>query len=428
MVGVDDTADRLRTLIIADAVLTAAGSVFTIGVYLVIDTTPWLFRIGVFVALMSVTMAAGLRPLRRGDIDAALSWLGAANWASAVVVSAVATFSWPLMVQAALLPAAFAGSFVTRDRITRYGVISFVTAVAAAALGLLQDFSGLSGDVPSWSRISVLLFFTPLISGLVVFVVLQNSFRLQAAIAEVLLTQVALAERAEELARSRARVVAATDRERRRIERDLHDGAQSRLVAINLRLAHARARLRDDPDEAERTLELLRHELHQAQSELRNLAHGVYPTTLTKHGLAPAVQAAADNSPMPVELAIGDLGRHPIEIESTIYFCILEALQNAVKHSGADEVRIAIRRIAGRSSNSDRLRFEVSDSGVGFDVDNAGGVGLQNLRDRLGAVGGRITIASRLGQGTTIVGEVPLDATVTGPLSSGDANLREANL
>ena len=407
--GADNALGRLRTLIIADAMLTVGGAAFTIGVHLLIDTTPWLFRIGLFVALMALTMLLGLRPLRRGDIDGALAWLCGANWASAVVVSAVATFSWPLMVQAALLPAAFAGSFVPRNRITRYGITSFVAAVAAAALGLLQDFSGLSADVPSWSRTSVLLFFTPLISGLVVFVALQNNFRLQSAIAEVLLTQVALADRAEELARSRARVVAATDRERRRIERDLHDGAQSRLVAINLRLAHARSRLRDDPDEAERTLELLRNELHQAQSELRNLAHGVYPTTLTRHGLAPAVQAAADNSPVPVELSIGDIGRHPIEIESTFYFCILEALQNAVKHSRADRVRIAVDRTPGSGGRVDRLRFEVSDTGVGFEADTDGGVGLQNLRDRLGAIGGDLTVSSTPGRGTTVTGDVILE-------------------
>ncbi len=401
-----DSISRLRVLIIADALLTAGGAAFTIAVHYIVMATPWLLWVGLFVAVMSVTMALGLIPLRNGNVVAALAWLCGSNWASALVVSAVATFSWPLMIQAALLPAAVAAGFVPRDRITLFGAVSVATAAAAAALGLLQDFTQLSADVPEWSRVSVLLIFAPLFSALIVFVALQNSFRLESALSQVLLAQDALAERADELARSRARVVAATDRERRRIERDLHDGAQSRLVAINLRLAHARSQLRKDPDGAEQTLELLRGELHQAQSELRNLAHGVYPTTLTQHGLAPAVQAAADNCPIPVRLKIGDVPRFPIEVESTFYFCILEAMQNAVKHSRADVVYISV---GGRP---DRLRFEIADNGIGFDVDHTDGVGLQNLRDRLGAIGADLSITSRPGRGTTVIGEhrVPVEA------------------
>ena len=395
-----ESISRLRVLIVADSVLAAAGAAFTVGIHFVVMATPWLLWIGLFVAAISVTMALGLIPLRNGNVSASLAWLCGSNWACAIVVSAVATFSWPLMIQAALLPAAFAAGFVGRDRMTRYGAVSVLTAAAAAGLGLLQDFTELSADVPEWSRTAVLLLFAPLFSALIVFVALQNSFRLETALSEVLLAQGELAERADELARSRARVVAATDRERRRIERDLHDGAQSRLVAINLRLAHARSQLRTDPDEAEQTLELLRGELHQAQSELRNLAHGVYPTTLTQHGLAPAVKAAADNCPIPVRLNIGEVSRFPIDIESTFYFCILEALQNAVKHANADVVQISV---GGRPG---RLRFEISDNGVGFDVANTDGVGLQNLRDRLGTIDGELFITSRIGRGTTVIGQL----------------------
>lgn len=410
----DKTAQRLRALIIADAALTLSGAAFTVAIYLATDSTVWLFWIGLFVAVLAVTMAVGLVPLGRGNQFAALLWLCGSNWAAAVVVSAVATFAWPLMLQAALLPAAIAVAFVSRPRFVGIAAISVVTAAGSTCLGLFQDFSGLSDNVPHWSRSTVLVVFAPLIAALVVFIALQNSFRLQAALDEALHAQVALADRADELRRSRARVVAATDRERQRIERDLHDGAQSRLVAINLRLAHARTTLRTDPDETERTLELLRNETHETQAELRNLAHGVYPTALTKHGLVPAIQAAADHCPIPVQLDLEDVGRHPLEIESACYFCVLEALQNAVKHSTTDRIEIALTR------DGKQLQFRVADRGIGFRPGQTDGFGIQNLHDRLGAIGGSITFESRTGRGTVVMGTIPVSGMNAGPASPTD--------
>ena len=211
-----------------------------------------------------------------------------------------------------------------------------------------------------------------------------------------------LAEQAEELRRSRQRVVAATDRERRRIERDLHDGAQARLVGINLKLASARALARDDPTAAEKALADVRNEVHRAHTELRELAHGIYPAALTQHGLVAAIEAAADASPAPVRLALDRVGRLPAAIEATIYFCVLEALQNATRHSHSDLIQIRLSRSA------EEVRFEVIDDGVGITDFGTDGGGITNMRDRLGAIGGELQLTSANRQGTQVTGVVPL--------------------
>ncbi len=386
---------RLRTIILFDVAAALAGSVFTVVMAFVTDATEWLLATGLFIALIAGTMAAGLVPLRRDDPWTALLWLAGSNWAAALWSAAIATFAWPIMIQAALLPAAVGALTVRGPRLTVLWAMSFAVACLVAFLGLTQDVTGLSDDVPGWTKTSVLLIFLPVMSGLVVLAAVQSSVQLHSALDRAIESQ-------DELRRSRSRVVVATDRERRRIERDLHDGAQSRLVAINLRLRHARTLLETDPVAASETLELLREELLTAQTELRDLARGVYPPVLTQHGLAPAIQAAADRCPVPVRLDIGDAGRHSDQVESAVYFCVLEAMQNAIKHARCQAIAVGLSRGDGT------LRFRVRDDGAGFDADIADRSGLDNLRDRLGAVGGELTIRSTPGSGTEITGWVPV--------------------
>jgi len=306
------------------------------------------------------------------------------------------------MMLTALFPSAFAGTFVSKDRVRPYLVLSFVAAVLITALGLLQDLTGLSDDVPEWVRDLVLLLAAPPLAALVLWTTLQNSLRLQGALDDELTSRRSLARQADELRSSRRRVVAATDQERRRIERDLHDGAQSRLIAVNLGLARLRASLQTEPERALGIVEEIRAEVQLAHVELRDLARGVYPTVLTQHGLTAAIAAAADRSAIPVRLALTEIGRHHSEIEAAIYFCILEALQNANRHSAASvlEVRLAIEH--------DQLTFAVIDDGTGFDERSAAGVGLDNMTDRLGAVGGAVRISSHHSRGTTVSGSLPL--------------------
>ena len=161
---------------------------------------------------------------------------------------------------------------------------------------------------------------------------------------------------------SRARIVASADAERRRIERDLHDGAQQRLVALRIKLGLAEEALSDDPGRSRELLQEIGDETVQALEDVRSLAHGVYPALLMQRGLRDALREAALRSPIPVRVDADGIGRYSPEVESAVYFCCLEAMQNAIKHGdGASLIAIAL-------SDDGRLRFEVADNGRGFDV------------------------------------------------------------
>ena len=208
-----------------------------------------------------------------------------------------------------------------------------------------------------------------------------------------------------ELRESRNRIVAASEIERRRLERDLHDGAQQRLVALRIRLALAREQVEAGMAGSAKLGEL-EADLDEAIQELRDLAHGIFPSLLADRGLLAALRAVALRGPRRVELTGRRVGRYPPEIESAVYYCCLEALQNATKHAGPD-AHIAASLLAENGN----LRLEVSDDGPGFDLAavNAG-VGLRNMEDRLGAVHGHLTIITSPGNGTKISGVVPISA------------------
>jgi signal transduction histidine kinase len=207
-----------------------------------------------------------------------------------------------------------------------------------------------------------------------------------------------------ELRSSRARIVEAGDTERRRIERDLHDSAQQRLVALRLHIGLARDRLRL-PEERE-LVEQLGRELDEAIDDLRRLARGVYPQILLEHGLGAALRSVAKTAAIPVTIEDGDLGRYPAALELTVYFCCLEALQNSAKHGGPGTT--AVVRLTERAGV---VSFSVEDDGRGFDPNTVEpGGGLANLVDRVGAVGGALRVDSAPGLGTTITGVAPAAA------------------
>ena len=209
-----------------------------------------------------------------------------------------------------------------------------------------------------------------------------------------------------ELRESRRRIVAASEVERRKLERDLHDGAQQRLVSLRIHLAIASEQAAGDPA-TRANLSALEGELDAAIEELRDLAHGIFPSLLADRGLLPALRAVGLRGPRAVDVTGRRIGRYPAEIESAVYYCCLEAVQNATKHAGPAA------RIAARLSADDgRLRLEVSDDGPGFDLATVDrGVGLRNMEDRLGAVRGRLVVVTAPGRGTTILGTVPIDTT-----------------
>ncbi len=218
---------------------------------------------------------------------------------------------------------------------------------------------------------------------------------------ELVATAIANAEAQAELTASRARIVATADETRRRIERDLHDGAQQRLVTLALRLRAAQAAVPPDLDELDEELDAVARELGSALDELREFARGIHPAILAEGGLAPALRALARRSAIPVELDVRIGTRLPEPIEVGAYYVVTEALANVAKHAEASVVSVDV------TAADDVLRVGVRDDGIGG-AHFARGAGLVGLRDRVEALGGRISLESPRGQGTSIEVELPL--------------------
>jgi signal transduction histidine kinase len=221
-----------------------------------------------------------------------------------------------------------------------------------------------------------------------------------AAFAELVALAIENAETREELAASRARLVAAADEARRRIERDLHDGAQQRLVAAALELSVLERRLERDPDGARTVLARAREHLEGGLAELRDLARGIHPAVLTERGLQAALDALVDLSPVPVDLRITLPDRLDAAIEATVYFLVSEALTNVAKYAQADSVSVDV-----APSDGD-LVVTIADDGVGG-ADPGQGSGLRGLVDRVHAIGGRLHVTSSPGQGTRLRAHLP---------------------
>jgi signal transduction histidine kinase len=210
-----------------------------------------------------------------------------------------------------------------------------------------------------------------------------------------------LRAKVEELSTSRARIVESGYAARRRLERDLHDGAQQRLVSLALSLRILRSRIEDDPD-AVRELDSARGELDQALAELRELARGIHPSVLSDRGLDAALEGLARRAPLPVKLEEIPTERLPDRVESVAYFVVAEALTNVAKYAQATQACVNVRRDNGQ------VLVEVSDDGVGG-ADPATGSGLRGLLDRVSAIGGRLEVNSRPGQGTTVRAAIPCE-------------------
>jgi signal transduction histidine kinase len=211
-----------------------------------------------------------------------------------------------------------------------------------------------------------------------------------------------LQARVDELRASRQRLVTAQDTERRRLERNLHDGAQQHLVALKVKLGLAEMLLTRDPSKAAATLDQLKHDADEALETLRDLARGIYPPLLADKGLVVALESQARKATVPVRIDAEGIGRYPQEIEAALYFCTLEALQNVQKYAAASAVEVRLR------ANGGQVDVDVIDDGRGFDVGAISrGAGLTNMEDRLDALGGSLRVTSTPGSGTALHATVP---------------------
>jgi signal transduction histidine kinase len=214
-----------------------------------------------------------------------------------------------------------------------------------------------------------------------------------------------LLQRLEELRASRQRLVAAQDEERRRLERNLHDGAQQNLVALKVKLGLAETFTDKDPAKARQLLGEIKSDADEALETLRDLARGIYPPLLADKGLAVALESQARKATVPVMLEAVGVSRYSQDIEAAVYFCCLEALQNVQKYARATQATIRL----GESDGV--LLFEVEDDGQGFDLAaTPRGSGLTNMSDRLDALGGSVVVQSQPGSGTQLVGTMPIMA------------------
>jgi signal transduction histidine kinase len=297
------------------------------------------------------------------------------------------------------------------------GLADFVVAVAVIG-GVVQlivmpfYFWALPNGVDLFGMVRVATLPVALVSMVVGLALAPLAVRLMSAFASVhalvartLLTaspDPELSARVVDLRSSRARLVAAADAERRRLERDLHDGAQQRLVAMALQLRMAKDRLARGDD----ALELVTSagdEAQKAIAELRDLARGIHPAVLTERGLDPALHDLANRAPVPVEVVEAPEERYPAPVEATVYFVVSEALANVAKYAGATHATVAARR------EGERVVVEIGDDGVGGAQVGAGS-GLRGLVDRVGALDGDLTVESPPGAGTRIRASVPADA------------------
>jgi signal transduction histidine kinase len=214
-----------------------------------------------------------------------------------------------------------------------------------------------------------------------------------------------LRRRLEDLRASRQRLVAAQDHERRRLERNLHDGAQQNLVALKVKLGLAEMLAQKDPARAKELISQLKGDADEALETLRDLARGIYPPLLADKGLVAALGSQARKASVPVDVQADGVGRYPQDVEAAVYFCCLEALQNVAKYARAPAATLSLHATVGF------LSFEVRDNGAGFDLETVPrGSGLQNMSDRLDALGGTLEVTSAPGQGTTLRGRLPVSS------------------
>lgn len=342
--------------------------------------------IDIGVMLVSLTLIAASVPLaRRYGPAAPLLGLTAAVTAFAFGGTWTTPQLVPLTAMLMMVPL-----FVGFPHLGRKGVTALMVygVLGSSLMSALAEYRRPFASGEAWQVNAVVVAASvPTVAAVVVYLV-NDAYR-------------RMRDQAEALHESSVRVVQVADAARRGIERDLHDGAQQRLLLMSVDIERARVALaKDDTAAVEEHLAALAKENRHVVRELRELARGIYPPLLTERGLVPAVQAAARRSALPVTVQAEEFARPPRPVELAAYFCVLEALNNAVKHSGASEVTVRLRDRPG-------LEFVVSDDGRGFDPDEVEPTGLLGLRARVLAAGGTLRVRSAPGRGTTVTGRFP---------------------
>ena len=359
--------------------------------------SPWLLAFVAVGAAQCVVLAVALLLARHGRYQRSITLVCIGTWVSTLLITFVYPPLLPMMVLVALVPVVFAEPYISLQRGLAFTVITALCVLAMAAMASFIHVSDLVDQAPRWVATALVVAAVPFNVLHVMVIVWNNAAALRTSEGH-------LADRAAELAASRTRLITAADEERRRIERDLHDGAQQHLVALSVLVQLARNAERD------RYQPLLTEAadlVETAIGEIRRLAHGIYPPLLVSGGLSEALPTLAAHASVPVRLDLNGLGRYSPSTEAALYYCCSEALQNAAKHGGpATTVMVAA------DADEQTLNLVISDTGRGFDRATIG-TGLTNMRDRLSAIGGQLVIDSAAGRGTRILATVDAPAQPT---------------
>jgi len=299
-----------------------------------------------------------------------------------------------------LMAVLLATPFLGRLQVVWIMVAAGVAAGVVSGIGLLSDDQGITAEISNdWQAVIVITTLIILIMPIGLIVWHHNRIQYESLVIATELNEQLLESQAE-LAASRRRVVVAGDIERRRIERNLHDGAQQRLLAIGLRLRILEAQT-DHLPEISGSLEALIEEIDSTIEDVRDLAHGIYPPLLESLGLAEALAVVAQRSSVPVQSDLAGIGRLDPSIETALYFTALEALTNSAKHAPASTVQL------GLVDNGSTVTLSVIDDGPGFEVNEDHLRAPNGFGDRVAAVGGTLNVCSKPGGGTTVVAVAP---------------------
>ncbi len=386
----DETRDRLRRLLSVNA-FGLGGSVVALTVLAVVQVHDAnLYRDIGALAVAFVVVLAGLIGLRRGLIQAAALSVVGANWLVAAAVTWLNPFTVPIALLAVIAPVVLVFDVLRPRTLAAVVVATVLGSGTLAGAGEVRRLKPDALQPDSSLTVPIVAVFVAVVALVIVAGIREQVRRLRRHTAD--------------LDASRRRLAVAGDEARQAIERDLHDGAQQRLARLSVELGRVTRLGERDASAAVAELPGLQAELVDGIRELRDLAHGIYPALLSERGLGAALPAAARRTSRPCVVDIAPDARYPAPVEAALYFCAVEAIQNADTHSGASRIDVRVRPAAGR------LQFDVRDDGRGFDVDTAYGLGrgVTGMADRVRAAGGECVVRSTPGSGTVVSGWLPV--------------------
>lgn len=398
----DTEREAIEQFVVIDRLGAAGGAILVIVANGVFIRQPLIWVILPCLLALVLALTVAKRMVSSGEpVHRPLLVVAAGNWAIAAFISFILPFLWPVMVLRVLMPLVLATPYIEKVALLAAIVCAAAMGGVVSVVGLSNDDGGALPDIED--EYELMLVVGALVAHIIPIglIVWQNNRLQYENLERARNLNAQLIRSQEELAASRRRVVQAGDTERRRIERDLHDGAQQQLVVLGVRLRLLDNQTGDLP-EVNEAVQTLIGELDDAVEEVRKLAHGIYPPLLQSRGLVDALRAVARRSPLGVETELDDVGRLDQSIETALYFTALEALTNAAKH--APDSVIDLRLI----DNGTSLQLSVSDDGPGFVLDESiKSQGTHNMGDRVAAVGGELAITSSPGAGTTVTAVVP---------------------